>query len=194
MVISCNYSNGLLNGDYIQNGFIRSKQNTYLKQKLTYSNGKPIGVWGFYGEDESLNFEIKFIGSSKIILSDKRGSKTIEEIYLKDKEMTEKFNCLQFSNYFLPKDFSCNRITTTFYNGKVKRIEYFGTEKYKIDKKFIEYYENGNIKFEGVYGQNVTFFDIQGNIVNKANFDAKTIYYEQDDYDTQRTQIESPFK
>lgn len=191
LMISCSFSDGLLNGEYLTYSLDRSNQKTFLKEKRAYSNGKPIGLWEFYGENEASVSQVKYIDSSKIILIEKLGSKTIEEIYLQEKDTAERGNCLNFSDFFLPKDFSCNRKTTTFYNGKVKRIEYFGTEKYKMGKKFIEYYnyENDKIKFEGIYGQNITFFDNQGNLINKTNFDSKTIYYEQDEYDTQRTNI-----
>jgi antitoxin component YwqK of YwqJK toxin-antitoxin module len=106
-------------------------------------------------------------------------------------------SCIQGTGYFLPHNFSCNsKIISYYQNGKIKKIEFFGTEDFKQGKKFIGFFENGQIKFEGIYGGSISYYDMEGKLVGNPFFNNETTYWVDnscEDCPSDKTRIEIPF-
>jgi antitoxin component YwqK of YwqJK toxin-antitoxin module len=185
---SFEFYKGILNGAVLVY-FTKDKTN-YLSRKAQYKNGNPFGNWEFYSENGDLSYKILYKNSSEIAITlyDSKIQPMIEKVYFEDDEIIENSQC---TNIYFPKNFSCNHRTTTYFkNGNVNSVCYYGTETFKMGKKFYKNYENGTIKSDGIYGQNISFFDTQGTLINKTNFDDKIAFGNENKDETGKDEID----
>lgn len=194
---SFEFCKGVLSGDVLKYSYTEPKysngkkyETIYLSLKAQYKNGNPCGNWEFYRENGDLSYKIQYKNSSEIAITlyASKIHPKIEKVYFEDDEIIENNKCTKI---YFPNNFSCNHRTTTYFkNGIVNSVCYYGTETFKMGKKFYKNYENGAIKSEGIYGQNISFFDTQGILINTTNFDDKTAYGNENKDETGKDEID----
>lgn len=206
LVRSGEFVKGLVDGTVIQYCIKSSNKNCKkdIIGRENYSMGKPYGTSEFYSIKEDFLYKIKYVDTQEVILSihgknnellllatfsDKLG-----EIKLRNETDG---SCIRGTGYFLPHNFSCNsKIISYHQNGKIKKIEFFGTEEFKQGKKFIGFFENGQIKFEGTYGGSISYYNMEGKLVGNSFFNKETTYWVDnscEDCPSDKTRIDVPF-
>jgi len=131
-------------------------QDTIVKSKGVYKNGKRVGVWHFYYETGERFIEIEYLtdgSTSNMKMYDPSGMKTAEGIYVKNKKEgtwyyyatdTTKIREETYKNGVLE-----GMMKTYYRNGKLfEQIAYTKGKKEGIWK---QYFENGVLKVDGTY-------------------------------------------
>lgn len=166
------YSNGIVNGDYFE-----YSSNTLVK-KGSYDMGKPNDIWEIYKIDKTtkiryLAYYYDFSNILQVKISEyySNSKPKIIEIYENNGDLiigggssSRIVNCPQNNGV-------CDCKTTTYFiNGNIDKIVYGGSESYLNNKRFISNYENGKIKYEGVFRGKMYYYDLTGKIVNETIF------------------------
>lgn len=208
LIISAQFVKGFVDGTFIQYCNKSNLHNKNCRKDIigleNYSKGKPYGTSEFYSIKEDFLYKIKYVDTSEVVLSihgknnellllatfsDKLG-----EIKLRNETDG---SCIRGTEYFLPHNFSCNsKIISYHQNGKIKKIEFFGTEEFKQGKKFIGFFENGQIKFQGTYGDSLSYYNMEGKLVGNSFFNKETTYWVDnscEDCPSDKTRIDVPF-
>lgn len=165
------YTNGIINGDYFE---FRDDQ---IMKKGSYYMGVPNKKWEIYKINKTNNtrylaFDYDFSNATQIFISEyyQNGKPKKTKIYEHTNNIviggsySEIISCPQNNGV-------CDCKTTTYFiNGNIDKIVYGGSESYLNNKRFISNYENGKIKYEGVFRGKMYYYDLTGKIVNETIF------------------------
>lgn len=165
------YSNGIVNGDYFE------YSSNALVKKGSYDMGKPNKIWEIYKIDKItkiryLAYHYDFSNILKVKITENYSNSKPKKI-----EIYENNDDLIIgggsSNKIVDCNLGeCNKETTTYFvNGNTDKIKYSGSKEYLANKKFVSYFENGKIKCEGIYGQQMIKYDLSGKQISKTSFD-----------------------
>lgn len=165
------YTNGIMNGDYLID------EKNYLV-KGSYNMGKPNKNWEIHllnktTKTKYLAYNYDFSSSTNIICTVFYSNGKPKEIKDYENNNNVVINSERIERMiFCPQTNGvCDCKTTTYFiNGNIEKIVYNGSKEYLANKKFISNYENGKIKYEGIYGKNILYYDTAGKIVNQTIF------------------------
>lgn len=143
-------------------------QDTILKSKGVYKNGKRVGVWHFYYETGEVFMEVEYLTdgiTTNMKMFDPNGMKTAEGIYVKAKKEGTWYYYATDSTKLREETYKNSLldglIKTYYRSGKLfEQIAYVRGKKEGIWK---QYFESGVLKVDGTY--------------KNDTLDGKIIYY-----------------
>ena len=203
LISSGEFVKGLRDGTFVQYCIKSNKncKNDILGQE-NYSMGKRYGTSNFYSIKEDFLYKIKYDDTSEVVLSIHGKNNELLLLATFSDKLGEimlrngfRGSCFRGHEYIL-HNFSCNsKIISYHQNGKIKKIEFFGTEEFKQGKKIIGFFENGQIKFEGTYGGSILYYNMEGKLVDNSLFSKETTYWDDKiwGFGFVKTRIEIPF-